>query len=58
MDQRIDQGRRKYRKGSADAVGQLDEETALHSRADMSQVRYLPNVTPRLLNTGLASVVS
>ena len=40
-DQSADQGRRKLRKGSADAVGQFDEETVafFFTRADMSQVR-------------------
>ena len=57
--QRVDQGRWKLRKGSGDAVGQFNKETvAFFTRADMSQVRYLPNVTSRFLTTGLASVVS
>ena len=63
-DQRVDQGRWKFRKGPADAVGQFDR-TPLHFFdegqqfwSNMSQVRYLPNVTPRFLTMGLASVVS
>ena len=55
------QGRRKFRKGSDDdAVGQFVEEAVAFflTRVDMSQVRYLPNVTPTFPTTGLASVVS
>ena len=41
-------------------MGQFDEGTVafFFTRADMSQVRYLPNVTLRFLTTGLARVVS
>ena len=58
-DQHLEQGRWKVRKRSSDAVGQTMRKP-LHflTRIDMFQVRYLPSVTPRFLNTGLASVVS
>ena len=61
-DQRVDQGRWKFRKGSDDAVRQFVEETVAFffflRRIDMSRVRYLPNMTPTFPTTGLASVVS
>ena len=63
-DQLVDQDQdmRKFRKGSADAVGQFDEETVTFffflARADMSQVSYLSSVTTRFLTMVLVIVVS
>ena len=59
-DQRVGQGRWKFWNGFDDAVGQFVVETVAFflTRVDMSQVRYLPNVTPTFLTTGLTSVVS